>query len=149
MTWRTVYLISPDHRFLAMIHVLLIEDDCLLRDSLIKCLGKAGYSVTQVSDGFGRLPRFNGDSPDLVIADVMMRDEEGSEALSFLSEQFPALPLLIIGDGHLSSSLQLGTAGWPGECSMIVKPFAPTVFLDAVQRLLRTTRRTVILLPPN
>jgi CheY-like chemotaxis protein len=81
-------------------HVLVVEDDRDLRDSLLEVLEEAGYSTSGAQDGLAALAKLRADSrrPDLILLDLQMPNMDGP---SFRAEQLklPAvagIPVVVV-----------------------------------------------------
>ena len=81
-------------------HVLVVEDDRDLRDSLLEVLEEAGYSSTGAEDGLAALAHLQAEArrPDLILLDLQMPRMDGP---SFRAAQLklPALaniPVVIV-----------------------------------------------------
>jgi CheY-like chemotaxis protein len=61
--------------------ILLVEDDKLLRDLLIKKLEDYGYNVMAAIDGESSLELIKDSKPSLVLLDIMMPGIDGFEVL--------------------------------------------------------------------
>ena len=62
-------------------HILLVDDDELLRRSLAFNLEQAGYMVTTAADAENALHRARRDLPDLVLLDIGLPGMDGLDAL--------------------------------------------------------------------
>src|SRR5215475_9368973 len=77
-----------------MTHILLIDDDPLVRYSVRTILEGAGHEVTEADNGRGGLECFRATRYDAVITDIIMPDMEGIEtirAIRALDKQMPVL----------------------------------------------------------
>jgi two-component system, chemotaxis family, chemotaxis protein CheY len=65
----------------APVHILVVEDDHDLRDSLIEVLEEAGYSVVGARDGLQALSQLQSGTrlPDLILLDLQMPNMSGPE----------------------------------------------------------------------
>lgn len=79
-----------------MSHLLLVEDDELLRDGLATQLLKAGHSVSTAPDGEQALPLLEGQRFDAVILDLGLPGMDGFTVLQWIRQRFTALPVLIL-----------------------------------------------------
>jgi CheY-like chemotaxis protein len=70
----------------AGVHILVVEDDLDLRDSLVEVLLDAGYDADGVGDGREALRRLSGPRrrPDLILLDLQLPNMNGGE---FRAEQ--------------------------------------------------------------
>jgi len=64
-----------------MTHVLVIEDDALVRDALVVTLEEAGYQVSDMDNGLTGLDAIKTQKPDLVLCDITMPGMSGFEVL--------------------------------------------------------------------
>jgi DNA-binding NtrC family response regulator len=84
-----------------MADILLIEDDELLRDTLLQMLELDGHRVSQAADGEIGLKGFsNGSGIDQVIADILIPGVEGTEVLAELHRRQPGLPIIASSGGR-------------------------------------------------
>ena len=58
---------------------LVVDDDDVLRISMIAALEKVGFNVVQAQNGIEALALFHTESPDLVLLDVLMPEMDGFE----------------------------------------------------------------------
>lgn len=79
-----------------MSHLLLVEDDELLRDGLASQLGKAGHTVTSAPDGEQALPLLESQRFDAVVLDLGLPGMDGFAVLQWIRQRFSALPVLIL-----------------------------------------------------
>jgi DNA-binding response OmpR family regulator len=79
-----------------MSHLLLVEDDELLRDGLSAQLTKAGHAVSTAPDGEQALPLLEAQRFDAVILDLGLPGMDGFAVLQWIRQRFSALPVLIL-----------------------------------------------------
>ncbi|HUN45068.1 MAG TPA: response regulator, partial [Stellaceae bacterium] len=60
-------------------HILLVDDDSAVRDSVAMVLLDAGFTVEQAENGMDAMRRLERQVPDLVITDILMPQKEGIE----------------------------------------------------------------------
>ncbi len=110
-----------------MARILLIDDDELLRDTLLQLLELDGHQVTSAADGEEGLRLFAArpGSFDAVITDVLMPGMDGARIIVELRRLQPQLPIVAISGGRrvLSSQFNLETAVLAGASSQLSKPF--------------------------
>ena len=120
-----------------MAHILLIEDDELLRDTLRQMLELDGHRVAEATDGEQGLKRFGG-GIDLVITDILMPGVDGTQVIAELRRRDPALPIIAISGGRrvLTPEFSLETARLMGATGVLAKPFGRSELQAAVRQAL-------------
>ena len=66
-----------------MARILIVEDDNMIRERLVKALTFEGYDAVGAENGAVALRQIENGIPDLVIADVLMPDVGGFDFVSF------------------------------------------------------------------
>jgi two-component system, OmpR family, response regulator len=67
--------------------ILVIDDDLAMQTVLEIALREAGYRVILANDGQEGVEKLNSLSPDLVISDIMMPQQDGVETFQQIKEQ--------------------------------------------------------------
>ncbi len=75
-------------------HILIVDDDPLIRTSLYEVLRQEGYPVQMAEDGQEALSRFERETFSIVVADLRMPRMDGIQLLKQLRERYQAPPLL-------------------------------------------------------
>ena len=118
------------------LHVLLVEDDRLLRQTLMAALQTHGYTVTgsaSRADAQAVL-QHHPQAIDLVIMDLGLPDADGSELLTWVRQQ-GAMPVLVISARHDDAGkVKLLDAG---ADDYLVKPFSVQELLARMRVSLR------------
>ena len=104
-----------------MSHLLIVEDDELLRDGLNALLVQAGHSVTPAADGQAALALLQSSRFDGVILDLGLPRVSGMAVLQWIRQRRAALPVLILTarDGVDDRVLGLNA----GADDYLTKPF--------------------------
>ena len=104
-----------------MIHILLAEDDDVMRQYLARALERAGYQVTSVDRGTHALARVEvGDHFDLLLTDIVMPEMDGIELAQKASVIDPNLRVMFI-TGFSAVTLRAGQA--LPNAKVLSKPF--------------------------
>jgi CheY-like chemotaxis protein len=119
-----------------MPHLLLVDDDDLLRDVLATALTASGHTVMQAANGRQALALFRTEPADLIITDLVMPDREGLEIIATLHRAQPELPIIAMSGGAIHSKLYLAMAAKLGARHTLSKPFAPATLLRVIAELL-------------
>jgi CheY-like chemotaxis protein len=117
--------------------VLVIDDDSLVRDTIVRILERQGYQVLVASDGVGGLRMFHRERPDLVITDIIMPEKEGIGTIREIRGDCPDAEIIAIsGGGRIGNVGFLNVAEQVGASEIIAKPFDPTDLANTVSRCL-------------
>lgn len=118
--------------------IMIVDDDPGIRRALQLLLSKAGYRVTQASDGLEALRLWRDHGGDLVITDLHMPEKNGIETIVELLTHTPGVPIIAMSGGGQTRRLDLlGNATMLGAVLTIEKPFTLAEMLALVKRALR------------
>jgi DNA-binding response OmpR family regulator len=81
---------------LANEHILVIEDDPSVRTLLQKSLAARGYRITVANDGLEGLKLLETQTPDLIIADIMMPRLDGMTFVKAIKNHSSTKPIPVI-----------------------------------------------------
>ena len=76
-------------------HILIIDDEASLRQTMARILLRAGFEVTTVGSGKETFAIINEHAFDLVYLDIRMPDINGLEVLKVIHEQYPEMPVVL------------------------------------------------------
>jgi DNA-binding response OmpR family regulator len=124
--------------------VLVVDDDGDIRTLVVGLLERAGYSVSEASDGRDGLRAVFSDRPDLVLLDVTMPGLDGWGTLERIRE-LTDVPVLMVT--ARSDELEKVRGLKAGADDYLTKPFGRQELLARVEALLRRKRRTEEELP--
>jgi two-component system, OmpR family, response regulator QseB len=121
-----------------MAHLLIVEDDELLRDGLSAQLAQAGHRVDTASDGEAALARVQAGALDGVVLDLGLPKLDGLEVLRRLRQALPTLPVLVLTarDGVEDRVAGLNA----GADDYLTKPFNGDELLARLQSMLRRSK---------
>jgi CheY-like chemotaxis protein len=102
-------------------HVLIVDDDHEIRETIADVLTDAGYEVDQAENGRAALDllRARDAQPDLILLDLMMPVMSGGEFVLEVAKhaQLRTVPIVVI-------SAHLGSFPQPGAYECLLKPFS-------------------------
>lgn len=112
--------------------IFLIEDDAVVRDSLLLLLRSEGFQARGFASGDDFFARIPEDPVACVITDLRMPGMDGSEVVRRVVETHgEAWPILVItGHGDIASAVDLMKTG---VVDFIEKPFEPHRLLETVK----------------
>ena len=76
--------------------ILIIDDDALIRKTLISHLNRRGCETRAVEDGESGLEAFFAGNPDLVLLDVRLPDLDGLEVLRRIRDKSPRAVVVVM-----------------------------------------------------
>jgi DNA-binding response OmpR family regulator len=117
-------------------HILLVDDDALLRRSLAFNLEQAGYRASTAASAEDALALLRGDAPDLVLLDIGLPGMDGLDALRQLRQRL-AVPVILLTARRRELDQVVGLES--GADDYITKPFDIDVLLARVRAVLRRT----------
>jgi len=118
-------------------HILIVDDDDMLRSYVKELLKLNNYIVSEAADGKEGLREFKENTPDLVITDIIMPDKEGLEIILEMKKKRPEVKIIAIsGGGRISPDSYLECAAHFGASRIFQKPFKQKEIITAVKELI-------------
>ena len=123
----------------AVAHLLVVDDDMLLRSMAVKALKHAGFTVSDASSGEDALEKFAAHPYDLVLLDVMMPGLDGYEVCLRMRAmpKGARVPILMLTGLHDTESIELAYSN--GATDFITKPINWTLLSHRVRYALRAS----------
>lgn len=123
------------------ISVLLIDDDCIFRETFQDCFVKEGFEIQCASGGYEAIDRLSKENYDAVITDIRMPEGSGFDVLNYFKDQKDNKSVLICLSGY--SDLNLEKAYEYGADSFFKKPISPIDLMKAVEYFVAKNRQVV------
>mgnify|MGYP000866865165 CR=1 FL=1 len=119
-----------------MHHILVVEDDKILRNNIIEFLESEGFSTSSAMDGEDALSEIKDITPDLILCDIMMPKMNGIELSDFLHKQesFNTVPFIFLTAKADPSDIRKGMNA--GADDYIIKPFNFDDLLKSINKRL-------------
>jgi DNA-binding response OmpR family regulator len=118
-------------------HILLVDDDVLLRRSLAFNLEQAGYRASTAESAEDALAMARRDHPDLILLDIGLPGMDGLNALRIIQTEFD-IPVIFLTARRRELDEVLGLE--LGADDYITKPFDNNVLLARIKAALRRTQ---------
>jgi len=115
--------------------LLIIEDDRIIADFIIRGMKEAGYSIEHAGDGESGLAHAVSGNFDLAIIDVMLPRLDGLSVISKIRERKINLPVIILSAKRSVDERVSGLR--TGGDDYLTKPFSFSELLARVEALLR------------
>jgi two-component system response regulator RegX3 len=117
--------------------ILVVEDEDPLADSVRYNLEREGYQVSVATDGRRAIERFRGESPTLVILDLMLPEISGLDVCRMIRAESD-VPIIMVtakdAEADKVTGLELGADDY------VTKPFSMRELVSRVRANLRRVR---------
>ena len=120
-------------------HILLVDDDALMRRSLAFNLEQAGYRTSTAGSAEDGLNLARRDLPDLILLDIGLPGMDGLDALRDFQRQADT-PIIFVTARRRELDQALGLE--LGADDYVTKPFDMNVLLARIKAVLRRVERT-------
>lgn len=121
-----------------MTHILIVDDDEMIRGHLARILMRAGFAASTASDGVEALAIIRRDAPDLIVLDVLMPRTDGREVLATLRSHGDWTPVILLTG--VGESRTRADALEKGADDYLNKPFDPAELIARIKAVLRRGR---------
>lgn len=115
------------------VHILIVDDEEIVRDTLAEFLDLLGHTAVQAPDGQAGLRAVKDGCFDAVLSDIRMPGMDGIAFLKEIRLIRPDIPVILI-TGHGSPDLQ-AVAEQAGACAFLHKPFRFREIEDLTDRI--------------
>jgi two-component system OmpR family response regulator len=115
--------------------MLVVEDDAAIADAVCASLDRAGHAVDHLSNGSAAIAALQEHAFALVVLDLGLPGQDGSEVLRRLRSAHDGIPILVI-TAREEVDLRVRTLDL-GADDYLVKPFSLAEFDARVRALLR------------
>ncbi len=125
---------------LDMTTVLVVDDEPIVREVVIRYLQREGYTTLEASDGELARIMLESQKPDLVVLDVMLPGTDGLELCRWIRSRSELPVILLTARGEEADrivGLELGADDY------VTKPFSPRELAARVRTVLRRSTPVV------
>jgi DNA-binding response OmpR family regulator len=120
-------------------HILIIDDEASLRQTLARILQRAGFEVTTAANGEEGLALVSEQPFDLVYSDIRMPDMSGLDLLKTIHAKFPDLPVILFtAQPDLNSAVE---AVRSEATDYLLKPLKPQAVIDRTKAVLEKSQK--------
>jgi DNA-binding NtrC family response regulator len=124
---------------MAQSKILIVDDEMILRESLVSWLSRDNHHVEAVAGGEEALRKLEKESFDLVFLDIKLEGMSGMEVLERLKDLDPDVAVIMItAYGSIASAVE---AMKLGARDYLLKPFEPDTLSLIIERNLKEKAR--------
>ena len=120
-------------------HILIIDDEATLRQSLARILQQAGFETTTAENADQGLAFIDTTAFDLVFMDLRMPGIAGLDALKLIHNNYPNLPVVLFtAQPDLNSAVE---ALRNGATDYLLKPLKPQIVIENAQKIIANRQK--------
>jgi putative two-component system response regulator len=120
------------------VRVLVVDDETLVRDSLIEALSWIGYEADGASSVEDAIELLHANAYSIVFCDLVMPDTDGFTLLEIMRRKYPHMPVIVL-TGHATLDLTQRAIRL-GAQDFLVKPFSIRELPFVVERNMERVR---------
>jgi heterodisulfide reductase subunit A len=114
-------------------HILVVDDELVVRDSLKEWLEEEGFSVDMAASGPEALDQLAEQTYQLMLLDIKMPEMDGVEVLQNAKESFPDLNVIMM---TAYATVETAVEAMKiGALDYLIKPFDPETLVPMVLRI--------------
>lgn len=118
-----------------MSHVLIVEDDPVLREALAETMTIAGHTYITAKDGKEALTLLELHNPAVVLTDIRMDKLDGNQLLAEIHKKRPGLPVILMtAYGSVEDAVN---AIRHGAVDYLQKPFSAQVLTEKINQYIK------------
>ncbi|MBP1582280.1 MAG: response regulator transcription factor [Oscillospiraceae bacterium] len=124
---------------MSMEKILVADDDRNIAELLRLYLEKEGYSVTLACDGVDAMEKFNSETPDIILLDIMMPRLDGWQVCREIRQKSSCPIIMLTAKGETFDKvlgLELGADDY------VVKPFDSKEIVARIKAVLRRSGKS-------
>jgi DNA-binding response OmpR family regulator len=121
--------------------VLVVDDEPIVRDVVVRYLRRDGYETREAATGDEARQLLEAESPELVVLDVMLPGTDGLELCRWIRSRSELPVIMLTARGEETDrivGLELGADDY------VTKPFSPRELAVRVRNVLRRSRATPV-----
>lgn len=118
-----------------MSHVLIVEDDPVLREALAETMTIAGHTYITAKDGKEALTLLELHNPAVILTDIRMDKLDGNQLLAEIHKKRPGLPVILMtAFGSVEDAVN---AIRHGAVDYLQKPFSAQVLTEKINQYIK------------
>jgi DNA-binding response OmpR family regulator len=132
---------EPEGTIDSVATVLVVDDEPIVRDVVVRYLEREGYSTLEAGDGDDARRLVEQRRPDLVVLDVMLPGTDGLDLCRWIRARSELPVIMLTARGEEADrivGLELGADDY------VTKPFSPRELAARVRTVLRRSRASAV-----
>ncbi len=121
----------PDNRYRS--RVLIVDDECIIADTLALILEQSGYQTKAVYSGETAVESAMELKPDILISDVVMNGMNGIETALRIAVVLPGCRIILMSGNAATADLLLDARAHGHRFEILPKPLHPQILLDRLK----------------
>lgn len=118
-----------------MSHVLIVEDDSVLKEALAETITMAGHTYITASHGKEALALLDSHNPAVVLTDIRMDKMDGNQLLHAIQKKRPDVPVILMtAYGTVEDAV---SAIRHGAVDYLQKPFSAQVLVEKINQYIK------------
>lgn len=117
------------------ISVLVVDDEELIADTLVKILNMVGFDASPLYSGLQAIDHANTNAFDILVTDVVMGEMTGIEAAIEIRKILPQCKVLLVSGNTRTTDLLKDAFERGHDFDILAKPVHPSVIIDRLQRM--------------
>ena len=115
-----------------MPRILVVDDDPINRNLIIKILAKKGFEAVEAGNGIEAFAALQKEQVDIILLDIVMPIMNGIDFLKEIKTrpEYMNLPIIILTTDDAKKAEVLGL----GANDVIIKPVSPVALLDTIEK---------------
>ena len=114
-------------------HVLVAEDDPIIREALAGMFAQEGYRVTAARDGGEALSVFEQEPCDVLVTDLNMPVLDGHALIGLTRRQRPDMPVVVVTGNLPKNAAELLNGEARHKTAILFKPVAFEAIVKTVK----------------
>jgi DNA-binding response OmpR family regulator len=120
-------------------HILIIDDEAALRQTLARILQHAGFEVTTAENGEQGISFIQTTNFDMIFMDLRMPGMAGMDVLKLIHASYPNLPVILFtAQPDLTSAVE---ALRNGATDYLLKPLKPQALIERAQTIIANQQK--------
>ncbi|MGI9103840.1 MAG: response regulator [Terriglobales bacterium] len=124
------------------LHVLVVDDERVIADSLVAILSREGFSASAAYSGEAAMVVARKSKPDVLISDICMKQMDGVQLAKHMRELWPSCRTVLISGSPASYQVMHSVAELGEQFHFLTKPIEPRDLIGLLSTWVATQPRS-------